>query len=103
MDEIRLSDRHGLANFSVRLMDITIFNHFVSFIIAPGAACIAVQYRTDDVWQDEGGAWQMKPGATPFHVARSPAPPENRRVLSPNLEEALIAVVLAGVQRESRD
>jgi hypothetical protein len=76
----------------MRLVDLIEFDHCVCFVVECDKDQICIQYKSDDIWQDDKGIWQIRPDSLPFHQVCSPvlkpAPPE----LSTDLTKALAAV-----------
>jgi hypothetical protein len=53
---------------------VTEYDHFISFSLENyDGQQVFVQYRRDQVWQDEDGVWQVKEGHQPFYASRSAA------------------------------
>lgn len=67
----------------------TEYDHFVSFACDDfGGRQVLVQYRRDQVWQDEDGVWHVGDRERPFWAHVSPAASSGVK-LSPAILEAL--------------
>jgi hypothetical protein len=57
----------------MRVIEVTQFAHSVSFTVEDdqGSLCF-VEYRRDQVWQDEQGIWQIGEDQQPQHLAPLP-------------------------------
>lgn len=73
----------------MRVLHITRYESFVSFVVEAQAGQVHVQYRAEDVWRDNSGVWQIAEGARPYHVAVLVPAAQERDRLSPILLAAL--------------
>ena len=76
----------------MKVHEITEYQNFVSFIVeSSDAGCVHVQYRRDQVWQDEQGIWHIAEGEQkPFHISRLSRPSyEKQQKLSLHLVQAM--------------
>lgn len=58
----------------MKVVDILKFDHFVSFVADDDGDEVKIQYRADQVWEDDRRVWHVAQDAAPLHVSRKSAP-----------------------------